>query len=272
MKSSDVARRGYRAKQQLSGVGHTPSASSSSSGSSNQSVIGPSLLSEALVSLGGQASAPEITEWLAEHRPAVLAHFGGDKKSVRYSVVGILSSRLYASLFAKEKVGHNNSSSGSKDSQWRLRHLAITDAHSNNDNEGGDGSSSSRNRSNSNRNSSSGSSSGSSSSKTAVATYRAATVARGEGGDRRPGPSMDRPGKKAQFLEANGLFSLSEVAYHESSIVAAASVTTAMEVADVPVIVNFYSFSSLVRCFLSTSPLPPLLLPPLLLLLPIIPR
>ncbi|PRP83385.1 hypothetical protein PROFUN_09413 [Planoprotostelium fungivorum] len=69
----------------------------------SNAIFGPQVVKKALRILNSRATAVEITEWIANHRPEYVTYFG-DRKKLRYSIVGILSARAYKNTFVKEVV------------------------------------------------------------------------------------------------------------------------------------------------------------------------
>jgi hypothetical protein len=78
-------------------------------------IFGSQVVRESLAALGGRASAVAIADWIIQNKPVYLQYFG-DRKKLRYSVSGILSSRTYAHFFDKEVT----ITKGVKKSEWIL--------------------------------------------------------------------------------------------------------------------------------------------------------
>lgn len=77
--------------------------------------FGPHVIKRALKAMDNRATAVAITDWIVDNLPQYL-HYFGDKKKLRYSVVGILSAKAYANIFQKEVVVER----GVRRSDWIL--------------------------------------------------------------------------------------------------------------------------------------------------------
>ena len=75
--------------------------------------FGPGVLKKAIRVMGGRATGNQIADWVIENRPDFLELFG-DRKKLRYSIIGILSAKSYTTIFGKEVVIRN----GVKRNEW----------------------------------------------------------------------------------------------------------------------------------------------------------
>ena len=80
---------------------------------SSGAAFGPNVLKMAIKDMGGRATGNQITDWVIEKSPHFLELFG-DKKKLRYSIIGILSAKSYGTIFGKEVIVRN----GTKRKEW----------------------------------------------------------------------------------------------------------------------------------------------------------
>jgi hypothetical protein len=64
-----------------------------------------SLVEQCLHTLGGKRSGAEIADWIANNFPRSETILSSSKRSLRYSVNAILSSKKHAGLFVKDNSG-----------------------------------------------------------------------------------------------------------------------------------------------------------------------